>query len=786
MAEITDAPEGKPRPLLREQGAPIPAALFALTVFCSAALVFVVEPMIARLVLPLLGGSAAVWNTSLAFFQIALLAGYLYAHLLQRLGSVRVQLGVHLVVLLIAAVVLPLKVSGLFGEPPVGEPALWLLGVLAVSIGAPFAALSATAPLVQAWHARVVRHEGAKEPYVLYAASNFGSLIALIAYPVLVEPNITLHAQTAGWSAGYGVFIIVAAFLGVAIWRFAKPGAAAIPTTAPRTSWLQRLTWLLLAAIPSSLMLGVTSHISTDVGSAPFLWVAPLALYLVTFIIAFQEKPAIPPAIALALQAAAVALCAAFIHGAAGGFLQALAIHLTAFFLTALVCHQALVARRPPPARLTEFYIWMSLGGVVGGALNAFIAPVLFNSVVEYPAVLVLSCLVRPWGQGPVKRWEFALTTAGVLLAFAAGQIDHPAALAQTFMSNMGRLLPLAVLARTFLGLTVGCAILLRRRAWLFMVMIFAVVVAGESVSEQSYITTSWRSFFGVLRLAHEDLPSLGGEVRLMIHGVTLHGAQASAPAYRCRPLVYYAPDTPIGQVFRAELARKPALDIGAVGLGAGTVAAYTRSTDALRFFEIDPLVARVATDPAYFSYTTGCAKGRIAYTLGDARLTLAKQPAGSYDLLLIDAFSSDSVPAHLLTVEAVRMYLSKLRPDGVLILHLSNRNLDLMRPAQAAAMAVGAPALAQEYSPAAGVNIVEAASENAVILGKSAASLAPFAGDARWTPANAGGVAPWTDDYTNVFGALVRRTEERWWGGARPATRPSPPPAPPALPPGR
>jgi hypothetical protein len=310
--------------------------------------------------------------------------------------------------------------------------------------------------------------------------------------------------------------------------------------------------------------------------------------------------------------------------------------------------------------------------------------------------------------------------------------------------------------------------------------VILALILAAEKVSDQYQSLASWRSFFGVLRMTEARVPSLGGEVRMLVHGATLHGAEASAAPYRCRPLVYYAHETPIGQVFQAEMARKPALSIGAVGLGAGTVASYTRPADALRFFEIDPLVQRVATDPRNFAYTGACAHGRIAYTLGDARLTVSKQPPGSFDLLLIDAFSSDSVPAHLLTVEAVRMYLSKLKPDGVLVLHLSNRNLDLMRPAQAVAKTIGAPALAQSYAPPAGTPILIIADENAVMLGKSAASLAAFAADRRWSPIDPQGVAPWTDDYTNLFGALTRRLRDRWFRPEAPPSRSPAPPGPP------
>lgn len=375
-----------------------PPALFALTVFSSAALVFMVQPMVAKLVLPLLGGSPSVWNTSMAFFQIALLAGYFYAHLLQRIRSVRGQAMAHIAALVIAALALPLRVNELAGPPSSDHPNLWLLAVLGLSIGAPFAILSATAPLVQAWYARTIGAIDGKEPYALYAASNFGSLIALLAYPIVVEPLSTLAGQRLGWSAGYGVFILIIGVLALAVARGRTAAAEAVRTTVPAPAWRERAAWVLLAAIPSNLMLGVTTHITTDVASAPFLWVVPLALYLVTFIVAFQAKPAISPALTLILQAAAVAACVALLPFRVSSFALQLFVHLAAFFLTALMCHQRLVARRPDPAHLTEFYLCLSLGGVVGGAFNAFVAPVVFNDVWEYPLILALSCLARPWG----------------------------------------------------------------------------------------------------------------------------------------------------------------------------------------------------------------------------------------------------------------------------------------------------------------------------------------------------------------------------------------------------
>ena len=738
------------------RAAPTTDLLFATVAFASASLVFVVEPMVARLVLPPLGGSAAVWNTSLAFFQLALLVGYAYAHLLQRLPSVRRQVVVHMAVLGLAALALPLRISGALGDPSPDAPALWLVGVLTLSIGAPFAALSATAPLVQAWHARTMRREGAPEPYALYAASNLGSLVALIAYPVLVEPNFTLAAQRAGWTSGYVLFAALAAVLAVTVWPAAGHARAEAIARPSPASWRARLTWLALAAIPSSLMLGVTNYVTVDLGSAPFLWVAPLALYLLTFVIAFQRRPAIPPALALTLQAGAVALCGVYLRAWALGFLPELAIHLSAFFLTALICHQALVARRPAPEQLTEFYIWMSLGGVVGGMFNAFLAPVLFSQVIEYPAALVLACLMRPWGRGPLQAWRLGLVAlAGVATTMAVGLTGLAGPLHQ-LMAPLAAHADTTVLAPLLLSATAVGAILLRDRALPFAATILMLVLASWHVTQPSDTLTTERSFFGVLTTGRAFDPKLG-EVRIMTHGTTLHGAQAIGGPYHCRPLVYYAPDAPIGQVFTSEAARKPGLAIGVVGLGAGAVAAYTRPSDTLQFFEIDPLVVKAARDPNSFSYVSACAHGRIGYSIGDARLALTHVPNGAFDVLLIDAFSSDSVPAHLLTVEAARLYLDKLRPGGVVILHLSNRNLDLLRPAQAIAIASGGVGLAQSFTPPPPASYWSS-KEDAVIFARSPAALAPFITDGRWTKADAQGVRPWTDDYTDLFGALMRR----------------------------
>ncbi|WP_372786104.1 spermidine synthase [Phenylobacterium sp.] len=746
-----------------------PAALFALTVFASAALVFLVEPMVAKLVLPRLGGSPSVWNTSLAFFQAALLAGYGYAHALQRLRSLRAQALTHGAALLLAAVALPLRINELVGPPSSNHPTLWLLGVLAVSIGAPFAVLSATAPLVQAWHARTFGEGEESEPYVLYAASNLGSLLALLAYPLIVEPGFTLHAQRFGWSGGYFAFILLMAGLALSVIRAGDGRAQAAPHAAAVApiSWGDRLIWVGLAAIPSSLMLGVTTYITTDVASAPFLWVLPLALYLLTFIIAFQARPIISRDLTLILQAAALAACVAILPFTNASFALQLPVHLIAFFLTALMCHQALVARRPDPARLTEFYFWMSLGGVVGGSFNAFLAPVIFDNVWEYPLVLVLSCFARPWGDWKIDRITWAMLILGVLGGLATPVLNTfvaPHTFARPFVAGFTQIEAFGMAVRVAIGVAVICAFMVRSRALFFFALIAVLSMGADAAANRSDTTRSWRSFFGVLHQSETQVPALGGPVRMLAHGTTLHGAQALTAPWNCNPLVYYAQSSPIGQVFLAQEREKAALRIGAVGLGTGSVSAYVRPGDRLTFFEIDPLVIKLSSDPSHFSYTTRCAKAPVAYVLGDARLTLARQPRDIFDVLLIDAFSSDAVPTHLLTVQAVQGYLTHLKPDGVLILHLSNRNLELNGPAQAVARAAGGVALIQHYRPGPKQDLGGWPSpEDAVIVARSPAGLARFAHDPRWQATDPNRVAPWTDDYTNLFGALWRSLKQKF-----------------------
>jgi len=735
--------------------------LFAVAIFTSAALVFVVQPMVTKLVLPMLGGSPAVWNTAMVFFQSALLAGYGYAHLLQKVGSIRTQVAIHLGLLLIAALFLPLGVNGLLGDPDPAAPIMWLLATLTLSVGAPFAVLSATAPLLQAWYARVrAGHADGQNPYVLYAASNLGSFLALLSYPILIEPLATLSGQRLGWSGGYVGFMLMIAALAFTVWRrrlgqTSEP--ARLEASAP-LSWREKGILVLLAAAPSSLMLGVTSHLSTDVASAPFLWVLPLALYLLTFVIAFQNRPWIPLNVTLIIQGATGAIVVLIVAFRSANWSLAFGLHLIAFFFAALMCHQLLASRRPPADRLTEFYLLMSLGGVVGGAFTALLAPVIFNMVWEYPLVLVLVGLARPRGRGPLTG-----TQAGTLVAAAAVAaapvllsiwLDAHDGARGWFYANF----PLGMdqLTMVLLMPAAICAFLMRDRALVFAAILVMITLSAQWIARGYDWSYSERSFFGVMRVANSPDPGLGGDVHVLMHGTTLHGAQARDGRYDCVPTLYYAASTPIGQAATMVGRRGPAR-IGVVGQGSGAMAAYKRTEDSMTFFEIDPMVNRLSRDPRWFSYISDCASGPINTVLGDARLTLAKQPRGSYDLLIIDAFSSDAVPTHLLTAEAIAGYLALLKPDGVVLLHLSNRNLDITLPAVAAAQALGKPSLHQLYYESDATPEMAEASTEALILSPTPEGLADFMADDRWnTPARTT-VRPWTDDYVNLFGSLRR-----------------------------
>lgn len=728
-----------PAPLLGRLG----GAPFAVTVFLSAALVFLVQPMFARMATPLLGGSPNVWNVSLVCFQAALLAGYAYAHLLTHLlKPVRVQVAVHGALLLLAGLVLPFELSSLFGAPDPARPALWLIGAFAVSIAPPFAIISATAPLIQAWYARTGQAD-AQDPYHLYAASNAGSLLGLAAYPLLLEPLAPLAGQALAWSAGYGVLVALLIGCGLLTLKSAMPDLAlretgkgeAVEAARLMSRWRQRLWWLVLAFVPSSLLVGVTTHIATDVASAPFLWAPPLMLYIASFIVVFAKRPVIGRAACLAILPVFAGLALFTLTKVSGvPTLLSFIVHLGALFFAAIACHGMMAEDRPETGRLTEFYLLMSLGGVLGGAFNALLVPLIFDSVAEYPMMLLAALLLLPqrYWLGPTWMIVLAMVAAGA--AVIALYVYDVAALAREPQRAFFILLMIALVI-----------LYLVRRSRLASVTAAASLWAIGAAASPTAGAYSERGFFGVVKV-HDR-----GEYRVMVHGTTLHGAQAlDEDAWR--PSTYYAPETPIGQVFAGHT--RPGR-VGALGLGVGSVACYAGPGQHYTFFEIDPIVARLASDPEVFSYLSDCAPD-TDIVLGDGRLTLTEEPEDAFDILLIDAFSSDSIPAHLLTQEAITLYLSKLKEDGVVLLHVSNRYMALETVVGRIAGELGVPARTQYHTV--GEESYRAQSSAVVALARNEMALAPLDATGAWDVLESDDGRAWTDDYSNIPGAIWDR----------------------------
>ena len=640
-----------------------PVWLFAATLFVSATLLFWIQPLFAKMVLPLLGGSPSVWNTAMVFFQAVLLAGYGYTHLLIRQCGQRSQIILHLGVLAVTALALPIGVAHGWRPDSGTPPTLWLLGLLGASIGAPFFAVSATAPLLQRWFSHT-GHPHAHDPYFLYGASNLGSVLALLAFPFVLEPLLSGRTQAIAWTLGFAVLAVGIAGCGSLVWRRTVSVAAA-PEPSVHPNWRQRLSWIVYAALPSSLLLGVTTHISTDIAPAPLLWVVPLSLYLLTFVIAFARRPPIPHGFVVRIMPLALMILVGvfWLHQPIGLLLP---LHLAAFFVIALMCHGELVRRRPGVESLTKFYLFLSLGGVIGGAFTALCAPLLFNSVFEYPLSLALVAAVLPSPSRWAKRSD--IIVALLILTVLIG--------GQALATSLGGPLNSFVVYCSCAAFTL-IVFALKARPFGFALCIGAIFVGGSYALASNETLWEGRSFFGVYRVTESADPP----TRSLIHGTTVHGGQLMAASGDVSPTSYYTASSPVAEVLSATQARGAGQRVGLVGLGTGALACYRRAVDDWRYFEIDPLVVWIAVESGYFSLVSHCAESvpeSVPIVLGDARLTLAEEPDGRLDLLIVDAFSSDAIPMHLLTREAVALYIDKLAVDGVLVLHISNRFLDL------------------------------------------------------------------------------------------------------------
>jgi len=723
---------------------------YAATLFVSALLLFSIQPMFAKMVLPRLGGAPAVWSVAMVFFQTALLAGYCYAHILGRYLSPRRAALLHLLLIGATAVTLPISIAAGWGAPPSSGIALWLFGLFAVSIGLPFFTLSASAPLLQSWFA-ASGHPQAKNPYVLYAASNLGSFAALFAYPVMIEPWLTLSVQTRIWSAGFAILAVLAAIAPL----FVEDASSAIavrpkPSDDVAPGLGDRARWVVFAGIPSGLVVAVTAHITTDIAAAPFLWVIPLAIYLLTFVAIFRERPWIAHTNVVWLVPFAVApLAISLIGGEKVYWVTTILLNLTVFALLTLMCHGEVYARRPGAQRLTEFYLFTSLGGVIGGAFAGLLAPQIFNGNYEYPILIAAALLCMPgFFTGPRKGLTDALPwlalSAALVLVWWFTRLKLPTTLELPFQ------IVSAVLAAGML--------LQRNRPMRF----FALVVLGFTVTAfwrpgLAPIETA-RSFFGV----HKVVETADGKARLLYHGTTIHGAQrlrnddgtlVDGPP---TPASYYYAGGPYAESIASARAALGGFDrVAVAGLGTGTLACLRKSSERWDFFEIDPEVVRIASDPHFFKFLSACAPD-ASIVLGDARLTLPAS-SGQYDLIVLDAFSSDAIPVHLLTSEAFRSYLSKLSPHGVIIANISNRHLDLAPEVANVAQSVGLVAYLREDRAAGGILKDLHANARVVVLGRSPRDVGAVAES--WTrlqPDPSG--ATWTDDYSNILGAMLRK----------------------------
>src|SRR5712672_758108 len=736
--------------------------VYTSAIFVSALLLFSVQPLFTKMVLPRLGGSPAVWSVAMVFFQSLLLGGYAYAHYLMQLRNRIIPVIVHLVLLVIALLTLPLSIASGWGDPPTSGYAFWLLGLFAVSIGLPFFALAANNPLLQAWFVRT-GHPNGPDPYFLYASSNIGSFLALLSYPVLLEPMFTLRTQNLIWTGGYGLLIILIASCGVLLLRSpADAGALNLPADdadAPAPSWILRARWIFLAAVPSGLLIAVTAHISPDVAAAPLLWVLPLSLYLLTWVLVFQSRPLLPHKWMLALQPLAVAgVIALLAVGGEQNLLLTLGGHQLCFFVIAMACHGELARTRPAAKYLTGFYVALSFGGMVGGLFAGLIAPYSFSWIAEYPILLALAALCRPpGGEERFPRWSSWYWPLLAVLAVALIAPSYSDGKVMTWLDEH-RVWMIGAVGVLSALLALG----LNANRWkIFATVVVALVLIRAYPSDDGRVETV-RSFFGV----HKIVVTPHGQYHVLMHGTTIHGAEkfqnddGTPVTGRPEPITYYHRDGGIGQAIAAIRERKGApLRVAVIGLGAGTLACASKPGESWRFFEIDQTMVDTARDPKYFTYIQVC-EPNLQPVIADARLTFAREPDAIYDLIIVDAYSSDAIPIHLATEEAMEIYKRKLAPQGAVLMHVSNRHLELSSVVVGIADANDMKSWV--YSEDSGRDNEYIFSTSVVVSAREEADVGKLASSDKWALTEAEDhQRVWTDDYSNVLGAVWRRLRD-------------------------
>ncbi len=736
-------------------------AVFALCIFASAFLLFLVEPMVGKMVLPVFGGTPAVWTTTVLFFQVVLLAGYGYSHWLAvRLGWRRQAL-VHAVVLVLPLAVLPIHLIPGWDPPSSAGIVLYLVLFLTAMAGLPFFVVSTTSPLVQHLFSRT-NHSYASDPYFLYLASNLGSALGLLSYPALIEPHLGLHAQAQLWLAGYIAFVLLVALCIAAVAlteprNRSQPVTAHVDSSSEQLTWRRRVRWILLAAVPSTWMLAVTSYFTTVIRPLPLLWVIPLALYLFSFAIVFARRPLIPQRwLNRAFPFYALPLLGMILLGGGGPFWGLAILHFGAFFLAALLCHGELAGDRPSASHLTEFYWWVAVGGATGGLFIAVVAPALFSDFFEYPIAIIGAALLRP-----------ALAAATDRKSLRA-DVAMPALLAVTLLAALGLLSVTGVLGRLdrvvmtsaasagdFVRILVVFAIpavvsaAFTRRPLRFglttgLMLLLSLLPIGAQLT-----IFQQRDFFGV----HKVVADATGQRHELIDGGVIHGVQLTDPQLRDIPTSYYAPSGPVGDFFHAVREVDGRWNVAVIGLGAGSLGCYAQPQQTWTYYEIDPVVVGIAKNPDLFTFLRDCTPN-ASIVLGDGRLTLAKAPDHSFDLIVLDAFGGDATPVHLLTQEALQLYVLKLRPGGVLMFNVSNKYIDL-----ASVLASGAASISLTAYLRTDIDVTPAEAA----MGKFKSSWVLMAADPRdlgdiparpgWKVMAGNPQFPvWTDDFSDVL----------------------------------
>ncbi|MBT4699456.1 MAG: fused MFS/spermidine synthase, partial [Rhodospirillaceae bacterium] len=696
-----------------------------------------------KLALPLLGGSPSVWNTAMLFFQTVLLMGYGYAHLSVRYLKPQAQIGLHIAVLLAAFVALPITLSATWTTPGIHPPVFWLLGLLAISAGLPFFAISSNAPLLQRWFAHT-NHAASDDPYFLYAAGNAGSILALLAYPTIIEPVLSVHDQSWGWTGCFILLVVMITACSAIIWR-AEPAPIASSVLSPQITWRRRSHWIVLAFAPSSLLLGVTTHISTDIAATPLLWVIPLTLYLLTFVFVFARKQILKHTWMVTAQPFLMILVTILLWTNVTFSLWYLLLVLVSFFVTSMVCHGELALRRPGTEGLTQFYLCLSFGGMLGGVFNALIAPALFNNVTEYPLVLALACMLRP----VLSTEDKTLTLPDILLPLSVLAVySAPKVLFDLHAIDFG-----SVGIAVYLAILITFVFASRLRPIRFGLSIGVLLVVMAMVPKAGNILVTERGYFGVNRVSIDST----GNFMLLYHGNTLHGAQYRNKEKRRDPLAYYQKEGPLGQVFQALSGTDQIKSVGVVGLGAGATACYRSPGQTWTFYEIDPIVIRLAKDTQYFHYLSDCAPD-AEIVQGDARISLQSTPNQNLDLLILDAFSSDAIPIHLITREAFALYLKKLKPQGRIVFNISNRHMNIAPVLGNLAKALKLAGKLQLYYPPEKDLRLFRNSSRWVIMSRSEKDLSFLSSQTQWQALSGrDDIGIWTDDYSSILDVWLK-----------------------------